>query len=309
MSWPRRWRASPCRSSKPVRHHRGRNARPRSAACSGWPKTLPVWPRLADIRGLGSLGLALIVGAAGNLSDYPDHSKLWKRLGLAVIDGGRQRRVAGNNDLAVRHGYSPQRRADIWRIGDSLFRAQSERVDKETGELLRAAGPWREVYDARRRPEATDKCATDGVIPASSTRATVDKWHAAGLALEHVTARRWKENPAAYRSAKHIHERARRYMEKKLVKFIWQQWRLARNSDSPDPARALVPAPLPAPLRPGRRAGGHGNRLHRSRHSRRRPPRSGVEIVRIRRGAGAAGAGPRRGRTAGDRTCCTDRPD
>ncbi len=122
-------------------------------------KQLPVYPWWKNIRGAGDIGLAKIVGEAGNLSKYRDKSALWKRLGLAVIDGGRQRRVAG--EAALLHGYSPARRSEIWNIADSLFRAQWRGADEDANLPARPIGPYGEYYGRRRtylaatRPDVT----------------------------------------------------------------------------------------------------------------------------------------------------------
>ena len=147
-------------------------------------RMLPIWPRVAATKGLGALGVASIIGETGDLSNYSSHSKLWKRLGLAVIGGERQRRVHGA--AAIAHGFSPCRRAIVWQVGSSLFRAQSERRDPHTGKVVREAGTYRLGYDAR-------------------------KSH---------------ERPRVA-SAAHAHNRATRYMEKKLVRNIWLAWRHA----------------------------------------------------------------------------------
>ena len=113
-----------------------------------WAQSLPVWGTWAqDVAGFGPLGLAVVIGEAGDLSNYQTVSKLWKRLGLAVIDGERQRKKA-DPEAAIAHGYNPHRRAEIWScVGDPLFKHQSARVDKETGLVLRDPGPYRIVYD------------------------------------------------------------------------------------------------------------------------------------------------------------------
>lgn len=51
-------------------------------------KQLPVWTAWGEgVRAFGARSLAVIVGEAGDLSNYATHSKLWKRMGLAVMDG------------------------------------------------------------------------------------------------------------------------------------------------------------------------------------------------------------------------------
>lgn len=101
-------------------------------------KSLPVAPYVVGVRGVGLASLAAIVGEAGDLSNYDNPAKLWKRMGLAVMpDGGRQRRISG--DAALEHGYSPARRSVVWNIGACI---------------VKAGGPLKEVYDARKVYEA-----------------------------------------------------------------------------------------------------------------------------------------------------------
>ena len=145
-------------------------------------KTLPVAEWVDGVKGFGIGSLAAVIGEAGDLSNYPTHSHLWKRLGLAVIDGGRQRLVPGADALV--HGYSPSRRSVVWNIGQCVFKSQSQRVDKETGEVKIEAGEYRKLYDARKEYEM-GRVETKG----------------------------------------HAHNRATRYIEKKLMRDLWKAWR------------------------------------------------------------------------------------
>lgn len=158
-------------------------------------KTLPIWRAWgANVRGFGALGLGQIVGESGDLAGYATVSKLWKRLGLAVMDGKRQG-AAGEGATAetwIAHGYNAQRRSIVWNIGQSLFKHQSQKVDDETGEALREAGIYRQIYDARKIYE-TPRVASKG----------------------------------------HAHNRATRYMEKMFVADLWSEWRRARGLSMP----------------------------------------------------------------------------
>ena len=104
-------------------------------------KTLPIVHMVDQIKGLGLPGLAAIVGEAGDLSKYKSVSAVWKRCGLAVIDGQIQRRVKDAKEAAI-HGYSPSRRSVLWTLTDSLFKAQSAGM-KDGAE----PGPYRALYD------------------------------------------------------------------------------------------------------------------------------------------------------------------
>jgi len=149
-------------------------------------KWLPVWPWVESINGMGALGLAQIVGEAGDLSNYANPAKLWKRLGVGMVPVGdgtfeRQRGVSGRDpdkkkaaakaERAKMHAYNPQRRSIIWNIGHSLIMKKNE---------------YREIYLVRKEYE--------------------------GAAHPDLT-------PI------HIHRRAQRYMEKQLLRNLWAEWR------------------------------------------------------------------------------------
>lgn len=157
-------------------------------AMAGEAKKLPVAEWVAGVRGLGIGSLAAIIGESGNLGNYSNPAKLWKRLGLAVINGERQQKKPGVEALA--HGYNPSRRSVIWTIGDSMFRCGGEYAD-----LLRE----RKEYE---RQKAEEQGLT--VCPAAKIPA---------------------KDKSAYRSDGHVHNRAKRYMEKRLIRDLWRAWR------------------------------------------------------------------------------------
>jgi hypothetical protein len=153
-------------------------------------KQLPVYPWWQAIKGAGDLGLAIIVGEAGDVGSYRDKSALWKRLGLAVIDGGRQRRVAG--EAAMAHGYAPARRAEVWTIADSLFKHQWRGADEDTGRIAGPSGPYGEYYGRRKA---------------------------------YLTERERGVNEREPWTPKHIDNDARRYMTKALLRDLRGAWR------------------------------------------------------------------------------------
>lgn len=97
-------------------------------------KQLPVWAWAEGVRGFGAGSLAAIVGECGDLNGYANPAKVWKRMGLAVINGERQRKVAGAE--AIEHGYNPQRRAIMWNVGECLVKQND--------------GEFRAYYDAEK---------------------------------------------------------------------------------------------------------------------------------------------------------------
>ena len=105
-------------------------------------RAMPLWTAWGHgVRGMAELSLAGLIGEASRtVSEYRSVSALWKRFGLAVIDGGRQRLVAGA-ELALLHGYAPQRRAYAYVLSTNLMRSQ------------RAEDPYRALYDRRKAYE------------------------------------------------------------------------------------------------------------------------------------------------------------
>lgn len=114
-------------------------------------KQLPIAHMADEIKGVNHDTLAKIVGECGDLSCYKTVDAVWKRCGLAVIEGERQRRCS-DQEKAILHGYSPSRRAVLWNVGDALFKSQGK---DET------AGPYRKVYD-RHKAQKLEESWTAG---------------------------------------------------------------------------------------------------------------------------------------------------
>lgn len=142
---------------------------------ANYAKLLPVSTFVDKVKGFGHLGLAATVGEIGDFMAYDKElDGIYKRAGLAVIEGERQRKHS-NKDMAILHGYSPSRHAVFWTIGDSLLKAQGKEEN---------AGPYRQLYDTRKSMER-ERVETDG----------------------------------------HAHNRALRYMTKRLIKDLYIEWK------------------------------------------------------------------------------------
>lgn len=174
-------------------------------------ETLPVWNDFGkSVRGFGSGSLATIIAETGDLSNYSSIAKVWKRLGLAVMGDVRQGGLPKGSgaDAWIAHGYSPTRRSLIWNIGDTMIKAQVRREKDAAGEdtgARYALGPYGESYLARKTYEL---------------------------------ARDPEMQPAK------AHRRAQRYMEKRLLKHIWQAWRRATSKVAETPVKTLSDAPI-----------------------------------------------------------------
>lgn len=101
-------------------------------------RELPGHSFVSATRGFGEISFARIIGETNSLHWYANPAKVWKRLGLAVINGERQRRHT-NVELALLHGFNAKRRSVSWVAFESLLKAQG------SGDT---AGPYRQLYDA-----------------------------------------------------------------------------------------------------------------------------------------------------------------
>ena len=124
-----------------------KNRKPVEKRLEALAKDLPVAYMVEEIRGLGYGSLAAIIGEAGDLSVYSNPGKLWKRMGLALVNGRRQG-DPGNGASAddwIAHGYSPDRRSVMFVIGDVLIKANKGEYRKLYNE--------RKAYEIARDPE------------------------------------------------------------------------------------------------------------------------------------------------------------
>ena len=188
-------------------------------------RKLPVWKAWAKgVIGFGEVSLAVIVGEAGDLSLYDDKSKLWKRLGLAAgqnhVPKGLSREERAK--AWISRGYNPRRRSQIYVIGDAMISAQVRIVKDDAGNdtgARHALGVYGQAYLDRKRYEI-DRAVANGlrVVPAEEIP---------------------EKNAAAYMSLMHVHRRAQRYMEKKLIRDLWRAWRRANVSAAEKPENKL----------------------------------------------------------------------
>jgi hypothetical protein len=164
-------------------------------------KTLPVWPWVQSVKGLGVQDVANIIGETGDLCNYATKGKVWKRMEMAVMpDGRRQRKVRGKE--ALEHNYGGRRAAVVWVMARALFQHQwrGEKDDVPAHPV----GPYGEKY-ARKKAEYMERA-----------EATAD--------LPDRIGEQWNE--AKWTKA-HADNAARRYMAKELLRDLWKAWRRA----------------------------------------------------------------------------------
>lgn len=163
--------------------------------CKSLPE--PILTFVEETRGFNYVSLAHIIGAAGDLNNYETVSRLWKRMGLAVIDGERQRKIKDNKELAIQHGYSPSKRSILWNVGGCLMKSQIRSTKKKNDD---------------------DDDDNEPIIE------NVNPRYAIGPYGELYIERRAIESTRGLSSLKHEHNRAQRYIEKRFLRDLWRVW-------------------------------------------------------------------------------------
>ena len=177
-------------------------------------ETLPVWGVWAKhVKGLGALQLAIIVaestrdeddGVVTTIGQYKSKAGLWKRMGVATVDGIRQGGLlkTAKAEKWVEHGYSKRRRSRMYMVGAALLKAGD--------------ATYRAHYDAFKTEEtARAKARGLKVVPAAKIKT--------GGEPDKI-------------SEGQIHLRAQRKMEKTFLKDLRHEWRRANDQAQPGPA-------------------------------------------------------------------------
>lgn len=162
---------------------------------------LPAWHAMKanGLKGIGEVWFGLVIGETGDLSNYARHDLVWKRMGLAVIEGERQRKCT-DAEKAAKHGYAPQRRSTMWNVGKGLIGSYGlgpRPMDGEDVETREDLTPYQKLfirklrYEAEKDPSARLPDTAEG--KESYTRAAA--------------------------------ARAKRYVEKKFLRDLWVAWR------------------------------------------------------------------------------------
>jgi hypothetical protein len=148
-------------------------------------KQLPAADWVQTIRGFGIGNFSFIVGECGDLSNYANPAKVWKRLGLAPYQGkmpSTWRRTGGlSAEQWGEAGYSPRRRAVAYLLSTSVMNMNK--------------GEYRARYDAvkaeaaAKHPDwAKDRCHKHALL-LTAKRLVRDlwcKWH--GKEPQHAEA-------------------------------------------------------------------------------------------------------------------------
>lgn len=184
-------------------------------------KQLPIYrhwikqPENPQRCGVGAGNIGHIIGEMHDLADFGTVGKMWKYLGLAVIDGQRQRYVKDAIEATQIQRYVGRRRAIVWNMEGNIIKAQGARIRLDTDDKNKApTGPRRNM----------------GTAKYHYFRIYEDR-----KAYELETHPELKDfDPKTKRGgAKHIANRAQRYMGKRVLEDLWVAWHDVYGLDVP----------------------------------------------------------------------------
>jgi hypothetical protein len=174
---------------------------------------LPVakWATAKSQKGLGLLSLAKIIGETGDLSNYTNPGKVWKRLGLAPFTSKGHTHAASTwrSKSQAHHalekeewtalGYSPRRRSVMFTIAECLMRANGDGIYKRRYDTVKETA-------LRNRPDWTTCQACEGTGRAMKAKKACERCKGEGKVKKHCD----------------LH--ARLVMTKLLIKNLWIEW-------------------------------------------------------------------------------------
>lgn len=168
---------------------------------------LPVakWLSHPDCRGIGLGMLATIVGESGNLSNYANPAKLWKRLfgapyeknGKTMMPSRWRLEKGLSSEEWEEIGYSPQRHATMQQLKENIVRQNG-------------TGPYRRRYD-----EAKER-----------TRTTHPEWWVCSKCERtgKVGRKKCQNCKGTGEVALHAHRHAQLLAAKRFVRDLWNEW-------------------------------------------------------------------------------------
>lgn len=168
---------------------------------------LPVatWLDKSECRGISLGMLATIVGESGNLSNYPNPAKLWKRLFGAPIEKNGKTMMPSRWRLEKglsaedweEAGYSPHRHATMQQLKENIVRQNGD-------------GPYRRRYD-----EAKER-----------TRETHPEWWTCFKCdgKGKVNKKKCQNCKGTGEVAMHAHRHAQLLAAKRFVRDLWNKW-------------------------------------------------------------------------------------
>ena len=177
-----------------------------------------VWLDEPACRGISLGMLATIVGESGNLSNYPNPAKLWKRLfgapyeknGKTMMPSRWRLEKGLSSEEWEEIGYSPQRHATQQQLKENIVRQNGE-------------GPYRQRYDEAK----------------ARTRETHPEWWVCSKCegKGKVGRKKCQNCKGTGEVALHAHRHAQLLAAKRFIRDLWNKW----HGVLFDPENPIVP--------------------------------------------------------------------
>jgi hypothetical protein len=199
---------------------------------------------IEDQRGIDLPGFARLLGVTGNIDRFPTVSKLWKYLGLHVVDGHAPRREKGvawtHTDCQFWHlrackpecrtdhhpscipngvgtAYAPQGQVVCHQLGESISKAKRKAAPEKNG-------PYQLAYIEKRRYYLQDRERSGpSMCPAGQTH----KSKKTGRIISCVKPSKDPEDDGE--TSAHVHQMAMRFAVKELIRNLWREWHAQRG--------------------------------------------------------------------------------
>ncbi len=164
-------------------------------------KQLPLHNWFTAIDGCGEGAFCILLAETGNLSNYANPAKVWKRMGLAVENGVAHKNRKGNGTEGKSTGYSKRRRMIAHRISEAIVKQGTY---------------YRDVYLKRKQYEAErDEKGYNKLFVETRKKAMLENYKSK------LNQERIKNGQAPLFV---IDLRAQRYMVKQLIRDFWIEW-------------------------------------------------------------------------------------
>lgn len=172
----------------------------------------PLRSFIDEARGIALPGAARLLGVTGSLDRFSTVSKLWAYLGLHVVDGKAPRRARG-----TKANWSPEGRKTCFVLGENIVRSGGD-------------GPYRAAYDEKKAAYLARKLTGPSECPFGHEHRAKSKGGA--------------EKPGAAPCSVdgHVHNAAKRYAVKFLLREMWREWRRVQGAADGQHDDGLAPA-------------------------------------------------------------------
>ena len=165
-------------------------------------KQMPLHDWFTKTNGCGTISLGILLAETGDLSNYANPAKVWKRMGLSVRDGEAEK----NKTKGENTGYSKRRRMISHRISSTVVMKKSH---------------YQDIYKERKKYELERDEKGYNKLFVEANRASM---------LKHYTAKSNQERIKNNQMPLFVLDlRAHRYMVKRLISDLWGEWTKQRG--------------------------------------------------------------------------------